>query len=146
MNRSIATILLALFACACASHTMSSDIPEPIKLRSRIAQLCEAQMKQDWLSWYNLTTLKKEVSYDEFKAELSKQAASNRIISCNTERFVPKPVPEYQKKDIKAMVAVEMDVQVIRGFSKPEKLKDATDYWLYSGGEWYWAWRGFPGD
>ena len=146
MYRLIMTLLLVLLVCACASHTTPSDIPDSIKLRSRVAQLCDAQMKQDWLSWYNMTTLRKEISYDEFKAEANKNATSYRIFSCNAERFVPKPVPENQKTDIKAMVAVEMDVQVIRGSSRPEKLKDATDYWSYSGGVWYWTWRGFPAD
>jgi hypothetical protein len=125
---------------------MPSDIPEPVKLRSRIAQLCAAEMRQDWLSWYNLTTLKNDISYDEFKEEFRKNATSYKILSCNTERFVAKPVPEYQKRDIKAIVAVEMDVRVTRGYSKPEKIKDLTDYWVYSGGLWYWTWRGFPAD
>ena len=146
MHRSVVNLLLCLSICACASHTMSSGVPEPIKLRNRIAQLCEAEMKQDWQSWYNLTTLKKEISYDEFKAEFSKNVDDYRILSCNIERFATKPVPEDQKKDIEAIVAVEMDVRVTRGSSNPEKINNLTDYWAYSNGAWYWTWRGFPAD
>ena len=88
MLRLFVKLSLCLLVCACASLTTPSDIPEPVKLRSRIAQLCDAEMKQDWLSWYNLTTLKKEISYEQFKEEFNKNAAIYRISSCNTVRYV----------------------------------------------------------
>jgi len=153
MDRSIWYLLLAVFCCACATFSnhpkvivreLPSNVPETSELEKRITELYEAEMRQDWESWYDLTTLKSEISYEEFRKQYRSSEIDYKIILCGTKRFVVKPAPK-EKKNIKALVAVEMDIEVEKK-AKTEKIKDQTDYWVYTGDSWYWTWRGFPAD
>lgn len=145
-------ILMVLFLNACATNhsgvnvgRIPSDIPNPLDLKNKIAKLCEAQMKKDWLAWYNLTTFALEKKVRPEEVERRPEEKDVNIVSCSTSKFIRKPVSQYEK-DVSAIVAVEMDVFGKRGSDEPQKIKDLTDYWVYMGNSWYWRWRGFPSD
>jgi hypothetical protein len=153
MNQLIRNLSILFFfsICACASqpkgsiNAIPSNLPEPKELSDRIIQLYDAEMNQDWLTWYNLTTLKKEIGYDDFLKSMRAQKIDYKIVSYRTKRFVNKPLPK-DNGAIKAAVAVEMDVRISRAFLSSEKVKDQTDYWVYTGESWLLQWRGFPAD
>lgn len=58
------------------------------------------------------------------------------------------PMPSPKKPDVPATAAarVAMDVTIRTKAGKTEKPAHQTDYWVYSDGEWYWTWRGWPAD
>ena len=153
MNKPIKSlaILFFLFVCGCASHTKVNigttplNLPKPEELGNRIIQLYEAEMKHDWQAWYNITTLKNEISYEEYLKSMESQKIDYEIISCSAIGFVEKPVSKNNVK-IKAAVAVAMDVEIKRNLLRTEKVKDQTDYWVFTNNSWYWTWRGFPAD
>ncbi len=58
----------------------------------------------------------------------------------------PKPFPKKQDVPGTAAARVAMDVTIRTKAGKTEKPAHQTDYWVYSDGEWYWIWRGWPAD
>jgi hypothetical protein len=130
---------------------MASNIPNVVQLEIRVKQLYEAEIKGDWRTWYNLSTLslkkvvtkKEECSYEEFEKEALRQRNDKfKIISWRINKITLREKPNYDK----LVVAVEMDVFIQEMSKKPEKSKDQTDYWVYIDNTWYWTWRGFPHD
>jgi len=56
------------------------------------------------------------------------------------------PFPEKLKVPVTAAARVAMDVTIRTKAGKTKKPADQTDYWVYSDGDWYWTWRGWPAD
>src|SRR4030066_2340509 len=142
LYRILLLFIIFLNACTCpiksasSKAEMPSNIPNVAELEMRVKQLYEAEIKEDWHTWYHLTSLslKKAVpkegqlSYEEFEKNVLKQDKNkkSKIISWGINKITLKEYPNFDRP----YIAVEMDI-VIEFENKPKKIKDQTDYWVY---------------
>jgi len=68
------------------------------------------------------------------------------LLSWKIISIEPMPFPEKPEAPVTAAARVAMDVTIRTKAGETEKPADQTDYWVYSNGDWYWTWRGWPAD
>ncbi len=107
--------------------------------------LYAAEKKGDWDKWYSLMSPMLKPQNGEIQNETPfEQTRSFEIVSYEIITIKNAEKGGSKWENIPA-VTVSMDVVVNRN-GKNEKENDQTDYWVFTDGEWYWIWRGWPYD
>ena len=123
-------------------------VPNKEQLKSRVDQLYKAEAREDWKTFYAMTSpeIRESTTLIEFLKEFE-ESRTFKIVSWKIKKIrgaehVEEPLPP----GVKGGAEVEMDVEANGLNGIPEDTDDQTDYWIYWDKEWYWVWRGWPYD
>ena len=147
------SILLALTAIiavlffitpGCVSQrSMQLPLPRIERLKTRVASLYRAERERNAKQFYSLTSpeFQRWCNYENFVADFTNDR-SEEMVSYNIRTICPGTDNEMNAKAGTQAARVEMDVLIRWPDGQLKPAKDQTDYWVYTGDDWYWSWRG----
>ena len=113
-------------------------------LQTAINDFYEAEKNRDWNTWSSM--VEPTLLQDEFKADLLQMTNTwftYDLVAWKVLSIEDAPsVPDDKGHSFKS-VKVVMDVTIrSKRSDELEKRRDATDYWLFRDGKWYWYYTG----
>jgi len=140
-------IIAVLFVIApgCVSQrSMQSSLPQVERLKTRVDFLYRAQRAKNAKQFYSLTSpeFQRWCNYEDFVADFTNNR-SEEVVSYKIRTICPDTDNEMNVKAGTQAARVEMDVLIRWPDGQLKPTKDQTDYWVYTGDDWYWSWRGW---